>query len=86
VPYADGGQLFIGAQPSLNAWQQIQSCGPNVSTRVTANTVCDTRPGCDGGVSVTLCSITGGYHILYPALPSGRTIPDLAWELFTATP
>ena len=83
APYANGVLDSLGSLASLEAWRQVQSCNPNnVDTRFTSNTVCERHSGCEGGAFVSLCTVQGGAHVLYPSVsPTGMTIPDIAYPM-----
>lgn len=82
VPYATGVLDSLGAQSSFAAWGQIQACGRvDADDQISANTLCETRSSCSGGVDVRLCSVDAGTHVLYGQLGS-TTIPDQAWAFF----
>ena len=86
VDYDDGVLDSLGGPDSLEAWRQIQSCSTASTTQqVTSETSCRTHAGCDGGVAVSLCSVNGGGHVLYPDV-SGPGIPSLSWDFFQQFP
>jgi len=80
--YTDGVLDSLGAQESLAAWAQIQSCDPvRREEQISVNTLCETHASCTDAVSVTLCTVAGGTHFLYGQL-GATTIPDEAWAFF----
>jgi polyhydroxybutyrate depolymerase len=86
VDYNGGVLDSLGGPDSLEAWRQIQSCSTaSTTTQVTPETSCRTHAGCDGGVSVSLCSVQGGAHVLYPDV-SSPGIPALSWDFFQQFP
>lgn len=80
--YTDGVLDSLGAQESLDAWVQIQSCDlVQRDEQISPNTLCETHAGCTDAVSVTLCTVADGTHFLYGQLGT-TTIPDQAWAFF----
>jgi polyhydroxybutyrate depolymerase len=82
VSYNNGVLDSLGAEDSLEAWRQVQGCSSASSTQqVSSNTSCQTHAGCDDGVSVRMCTVSGGSHNLYPDV-NGAGIPSFAWDFF----
>jgi polyhydroxybutyrate depolymerase len=82
VNYNYGARDSLGAEDSLEAWRQVQSCGSSSSFKqLSSNTTCQTHSSCNGGEQVSMCTVQGGGHILYPSV-DGAGIPTFAWEFF----
>lgn len=82
VSYENGVLDSLGSEDSLAAWAEIQSCQANTTTeQISSNTVCETHQNCDDGAAVSLCTVTGGTHVLYGDLGTA-TIADHAWAFF----
>lgn len=65
-----GYESFPSVVPMMEAWAARNGCEP--APQVTfdqGDVVCQTWPGCDAGVEVTLCTVEGGGHC-WPGNPS----------------
>lgn len=83
VPY-NGGPWpdVLGARDSNDLWAEIQNCDVGlVNTQVNSQISCETHVNCDGGVSVTMCSVSDVTHggIWFGVAPA--KISDTAFEL-----
>jgi polyhydroxybutyrate depolymerase len=82
VDYESGVLDSLGAMDSLEAWRQVQSCARNSSnTTLSSNTWCKTHASCLDGVTVSMCTVDGGTHVLYPDV-AGSGIPKYSWDFF----
>lgn len=82
VSYNSGVLDSLGAQDSLEAWRQVQSCSTSSTTQQrSSNTSCQTHSSCIDGVSVSMCTVSGGNHNLYPDV-NGAGIPRFSWDFF----
>jgi len=68
----------IGAKPTLERWAAIDECTGAPETTLE---VCETYTQCKAGTEVTLCSITGGGHVLYDN-PLAFDVASTAWAMF----
>ena len=84
VPY-EGTFGVASAQASFAQWATIDGCsGGSVETFSQGSSRCDTHETCQGGVEVSLCTITGP-HVLYGNADS-VPIASLAWAFFSKHP
>lgn len=89
VPY--GGGLYQGAQATFQDWATIDGCtGDPVPGKIAGTASCETYDQCQGGVSVTLCTIDGMGHCWpgQPLCPWGAVNTDMSandemWALFS---
>jgi poly(hydroxyalkanoate) depolymerase family esterase len=82
VSYESGVLDSLGAEDSLEAWRQVQSCSTSSTTQqLSSNTSCQIHSGCIDDVSVSMCTVTGGNHNLYPDV-NGAGIPQFSWDFF----
>lgn len=82
----DGGVLFgeeyISANESFTNWAGVNGCtGQPVETFKNGNARSMTYQSCEGGTQVTLCTVTGGSHVLYGN--GSVDIADAAWEFMS---
>ena len=82
---ADMTVPYSGTGPSIAGWVTRNGCdsSPTVSFD-SGNAKCETYDGCDGGVEVTLCSITGLGHAWPGAFGNSSDISatDAIWSFF----
>jgi polyhydroxybutyrate depolymerase len=77
VPY-NGGAFAIPAKDSFAYWAKADGCtGTPTKTYEKGASHCDTYTSCQGGATVTLCTLNGG-HLLY-ANADDVPIAELAW-------
>jgi polyhydroxybutyrate depolymerase len=82
VDYDNGVLDSLGAEDSLEAWRQVQSCSSSSSfQQLSSNTSCQTHSSCNDGEQVSMCTVQGGGHGLYPDV-DGAGIPAFAWDFF----
>lgn len=82
VDYNNGVLDSLGAPDSLEAWRQVQGCGSTSSMQqLSSNTSCQTYSSCNGGAQVSMCTVEGGAHVLYPDV-AGDGIATFAWDFF----
>jgi polyhydroxybutyrate depolymerase len=79
-PVGPAGMQYqsIGAQATLERWRMIDECSGAVESVLD---VCETYATCKAGTEVTLCSITGGGHVLYDN-PLDFDVAATAWAMF----
>lgn len=83
VSYESGVLDGLGARDSLRAWSQIQQCSTTTTSRTpTSGTTCLTHSNCEGtNVQVSLCTVQGGSHALYPNV-NAPGLASIAWDFF----
>lgn len=82
VDYETGVLDSLGAMDSLEAWRQVQKCSTDTTTvTLSSNTWCKTHSSCLDGVDVSMCTVDGGTHVLYPDV-AGSGIPKFSWDFF----
>ena len=76
--------LFIGAKLNFNQWAKMNNCsGSAIETWRDGESFTLTYKNCDGGTEVSLVTIDGGMHNVYP---KGGTIYDttqMAWDFMS---
>lgn len=82
VSYENGVLDSLGAEDSLEAWRQIQGASSASTTQgLSSNTSCETHSNGLDGAQVSLCTVSGGSHVLYPDV-NGAGIPSFSWDFF----
>lgn len=82
VDYDTGVLDSLGAEDSLEAWRQVQGASTAFTTQnVSSNTSCKTHSNGRDGAQVSMCTVTGGTHNLYPDV-AGAGIPSFSWDFF----
>ncbi len=82
----NGGSLFgneyISANESFGNWAAVNGCtGQPVETYANGNARGMTYQTCEAGTRVTLCTVTGGTHVLYGN--GSVDIADQSWEFMS---
>ncbi len=82
---ADSTVPYSGTGPTIAAWVDRNGCDSSPAvTFDSGNARCETYNGCDGGVEVTLCTITGLGHA-WPGAFGGTSdisATDAMWSFF----
>ena len=76
--------FFTGAEDNWSTWAELNGCTSDpVETWRSGDSYARSYEDCEGGSEVSLVTITGGGHLLYPGAETDVDTTRLAWEFMS---